>query len=285
MQNSTTNVLRAFATLADRRDELLTSGASSHNRANQMGEKLENYTKCLFADAFDESEEDRPEIYSRCFSYLGNNNNPPDMIIRNGDAIEVKKIERRITALALNSSHPKDVLHSDDSRITADCRNCEDWTEKDMFYIIGHTNKQTLEHLWMIQGKCYAAKRDTYERLSTKMSEAIYSAPDIDFAQTNELAKIDRIDPLGITNLRIRGMWQIVHPEKVFNYISQSQNNYATLLLLTEKYYSYPESDRRYIEESANDGTNRIKIADVRIMDPNNPANLLDAKIITLNDN
>ena len=33
------------------------------------------------------------EKYSEVFSYLGNTSNPPDMIIKDGDAIEVKKLK------------------------------------------------------------------------------------------------------------------------------------------------------------------------------------------------
>jgi len=30
---------------------------------------------------------------------------------------------------------------------------------------------------------------------------------DIEFSQTKELGRVNRVDPLGITNLRIQGMW------------------------------------------------------------------------------
>ena len=51
------------------------------------------------------------EKYSEVFSYLGNTSNPPDMIIKDGDAIEVKKIEG-FNTLMLNSSYPKQKLYS-----------------------------------------------------------------------------------------------------------------------------------------------------------------------------
>ena len=34
------------------------------------------------------------------------------------------------------------------------------------------------------------------------------------FAETKELGRVNQVDPLGITNLRIRGMWQIETQEK-----------------------------------------------------------------------
>ncbi len=68
----------------------------SHNRANNMGEALEEYTKDLFSGTvFEKNENKRMEIISKVFSYLGNTNNPPDSILKGGDAIEVKKIENK----------------------------------------------------------------------------------------------------------------------------------------------------------------------------------------------
>ena len=31
--------------------------------------------------------------------------------------------------------------------------------------------------------------------------------------------KIKKVDPLGITDLRVRGMWSIFHPVRVFDYL------------------------------------------------------------------
>lgn len=61
------------------------------------------------------------------FSYIGNQNNPPDSMLRNGDAIEVKKIESKKAALALNSSYPKAKLYADSPMINKECRECEKW--------------------------------------------------------------------------------------------------------------------------------------------------------------
>lgn len=81
----------------------------SHNRANQMGAALEDYIKDIFAGTVDETDLNvRNRLISETFCYLGNPNNPPDSMLKNGgDAIEVKKIEAPNAALALNSSYPK----------------------------------------------------------------------------------------------------------------------------------------------------------------------------------
>lgn len=41
--------------------------------------------------------------------------------------------------------------------------------------------------------------------------------PNISLTDTRELGKLNKVDPLGITYLRIRGMWGIENPFQVFN--------------------------------------------------------------------
>lgn len=96
------------------------------NRANQMGEALEEWVKDLFANTLHtQNEQQRLARLSETFSYLGNQNNPPDMILKNGDAIEVKKVIGKDATLALNSSYPKDKLLASSPLLTQECRNCE----------------------------------------------------------------------------------------------------------------------------------------------------------------
>lgn len=55
-----------------------------------------------------------------------------------GDALEVKKFEHISNDdLPLNSSYPKDVLHSNNPLLTETCKTCEQWTVKDIAYHIG----------------------------------------------------------------------------------------------------------------------------------------------------
>ena len=86
---------------------------SGLNRANQVGEALEEYVKDAFADSFELNEVERMERFNNLFSYLGNQNNPPDIMIKNGDAIEIKKLNKPGGILQLNSSYPKSKLHVD----------------------------------------------------------------------------------------------------------------------------------------------------------------------------
>jgi hypothetical protein len=267
-----TNLLCAIANIIENKITDLVSHYKGSNRANNMGDALETYIKDIFCYSINDKNDTR---YSEYFSYLGNQNNPPDMIIRDGDAIEVKKIENLSSALALNSSYPKDKLHYNDTRITEACRNCEflPWQTKDILYAIGVAPKglNQLKALWFIYGDCYAAD---------KISQGIQEIPDVEFIETNELAKVKKVDPLGITDLRVRGMWHIDNPLKVFNGIASIESTHrftVNALLLTEKYNSFPVEDIQRLEAILDP---HFSIQNVDLNSPNNPAQLLDAKLI-----
>ena len=123
-----------------------------------MGESLENYIKDIFAGTLNESDEQSRAIrFGEVFSYQGNQNNPPDMILRNGDAIEVKKIESSTSTLALNSSYPKAKIFVNSPMITTACRNCEVWQQKDIMYAVGVVGGSHLKKLFFVYGVDYAA--------------------------------------------------------------------------------------------------------------------------------
>lgn len=280
-----TNLLIALANIFENPIVDLISYYKWSNRANNMGDALENYIKDIFCNSLELSNSEKDKLYSENFSYLGNQNNPPDIIIKNGDAIEVKKIESLSSAIALNSSYPKDKLYIDDTRITNECKTCEQstWEYKDIIYVIGVAPKGTekLKTLWFVYGDCYAAKRDIYQRIADKISNGISEISDVELVETNELAKVKKVDPLGITDLRVRGMWHIENPIKVFQDVAHIKtDNIFTVntLLLIDKYNSFPEKDRKKLENLQNEN---FKIQDVEIKSPNNPAQLLKAKLIS----
>jgi hypothetical protein len=107
-----TNVLTAIRTIINHPISDLVNYYQSKNRINQMGEALECFIKDIFADTVTESDQQKKLLkYSEVFSYSGNANNPPDLILRRGDAVEVKKIESIGAGIALNSSYPKSKLY------------------------------------------------------------------------------------------------------------------------------------------------------------------------------
>lgn len=280
-----TNILKAIITIKKRKDfDLSKIGvvpkdrASAVNRANNMGEALEFFTKDAFCNTFEETNaQKKKEVYSENFSYLGNQNNPPDIIIKNSDAIEVKKIDGvRASDLALNSSYPKAKLHKDSPMITSACKKCEEWTEKDIIYVVGHIDNHNLKILSLVYGDCYAASKEIYERIKDKISIGIREM-DLDFSETKELGRVNRVDPLGITNLRIRGMWTIQNPLKVYKELFGLNGDDFQLfaLMRKSKYDSFPKEDKSAIEKETG-----IIIKDVKIQDPNNPAKQISAKLV-----
>src|SRR3989339_181662 len=277
-----TNLLIAITNLVKNPITNLVSHYRSSNRINNMGDALEFYIKDLFCNSLEVNDlEKKNEIYSKYFSYIGNQNNPPDIIIKQGDAIEVKKIESLRSGIALNSSYPKDKLYSDSPMITTACRNCEDWREKDLVYVIGVSNDNKLKALWLVYGDCYSASKEVYERVRDKISNGVNELQDVEFSETNELGRVNKLDPLGITYLRIRGMWGMENPIKVFDYIPQinlKSEFSVNVIMLKEKYLSFPQKDINNIEQLIN---LNFSIKDIKIKSPNNPAKLLDAKLLS----
>ena len=255
---------------------------NSTNRINNSGDSLELFAKDAFCDSFNKKISEKEEVWASELSYIGNKNNPPDFIIKNSDAIEIKKIEKIKSAIALNSSFPKNKLFSSDPRITKSCVKCEteEWETKDLIYTIGVCNKSKLNLIWFIYGDCYCADKEVYEKISNKISQGILEIPEIEWEKTNELGKIKKIDPLGITDLRVRGMWHIENPIKVFeNHISKYPIMESNIIALIpkNKYESFPKNDRTNLENLVELG---LKIQDIKIKSPNNPAKYLETKLI-----
>jgi hypothetical protein len=168
-----TNLLIAITNIINNPINDIVATYKVSNRANSVGDALERYVKDIFCNSLAENNfAKKDKIYTKYFSYLGNQNNPPDAIIRNSGAIEIKKIENFTSALALNSSHPKDKLYADDSRITAECRDCEEekWQQKDIIYAVGVAPSKTnkIRALWLVYGDCYAAKKRFISELLIK---------------------------------------------------------------------------------------------------------------------
>jgi len=278
------NILQAILNIASYKNNNLKSYAStSLNRINAVGEQLEFYIKDAIAGSFRLPYEKKQESYSKVFSWLGNQNHPPDVIVKGGDAFEVKKIESMKSSLALNSSPPKDMLLSSDARITADCKKCDggNWKEKDLFYVVGNAKGGIINYLFFVHGTCYSAEHKVYEKIHEpikKEVDSILDALGLEKGDTVELGKVKRVDPLGITELRIRGMWSIENPINVFKQFCKVEENKFHLfaILRKEKYLSYPKEDIKSLESAK-----EILIKDIKIKDPNNPAKLIEAKLIT----
>ena len=274
----TTNLLKALKNLKTVKSFSLRSFYNSSNRINNVGEALEYFVKDVFCDSLNiSSVAGKDKEYSLYLSYRGNANNPPDFIVKGGDAVEVKKIGNSSSGLALNTSYPKDKLYADSPLITKDCRECEDWSKKDIIYAVGVIKNSVLELLWFVYGDCYAADKEIYEKLRQKVINSINSTEDLELSETNELGHVNKVDPLGITYFRMRGMWGIENPTKVFDYLDVKKDKKPSIVALMkeEKYNSFPDEDRESLEKMK-------LVRSVEIKNPNNPAQFLKAKVIEL---
>lgn len=278
----TSNILIAIKNLVENPVIALTAHYSGRNRVNGVGNALEVYIKDLFANTLMyEDEYSRLNVYNEVFSYTGNQNNPPDIILKNGDAIEVKKVQGNVSALALNSSYPKDKLYADSTMITNECRTCENWDIKDIIYIVGNTTDTHLKELWFVYGDCYAADKGIYERIKNTIVDGLHSIPCIELAETNELGKIKKVDPLGITDLRVRGMWSIFHPKKVFDYLPKQNSDSGFkfyCVMKKDKFEKFPNEDKNNL--LALKDAKSFFIHDIQIRNPNNPAQLIPVKFM-----
>ena len=98
------NIIKAFINITNSSIVELVDYYSGKNRVNNAGKALEIYIQDAFAGTINETDElKRLEKLEQIYSYQGNQNNPPDLMLKNSDAIEVKKLQSKNSAIALNS--------------------------------------------------------------------------------------------------------------------------------------------------------------------------------------
>jgi hypothetical protein len=261
------NILEAILNIKNLESWEIKKSINSSNRINSVGESLKEF----ITSAFLNFQEDL-DLKAEKFSWQGNSKNPPDLILKNSFAIEIKKIES-YSQIALNSSFPKNRISSSDPMITKSCRQIEggDWN-KGIFYFIGKMDKDRLESLFIVDGSLYSADRDIYLKIKETIKNGVEAINGTEFAETKELGRVNRVDPLGITDLRIRGMWQIENPFKVFSYlknISKPEKKQSVLYALINR----DKLRNINIPEELN-------FDEVKVQDANNPSQLIQAILI-----
>ena len=275
------NILTAVINIVKNHNVNLQEDYIRANRANSMGDALEKYVVDSFANTISENDEiKRLQKVEQVFSYLGNDTNPPDAMLKYGAAIETKKIERRNSQLQLNSSSPKSKLYVNDPRIKQSAREAEEWSEKDFIYSIGFVKNKQLKELALIDASVYCADKMVYQDIFEKIKEGISSIPNVNFSPTQELGRVNKIDPLGITSLRIRGMWLLDNPFTVFEYIYTpvKDANFNLFALVSTQHFDNFNNKDELISLANN--TANLSIIDVKVKNPNNPAQLISCKKI-----
>lgn len=234
---------------------------SATNRANSVGDALEFFIRDSFCNSYTITDGvKKSKIYSGNFSYLGNQNNPPDIIITGGDAFEIKKAKNPFTAPTLNGVLPKDKLHAEDARITNACRNCEKtpWKTKDIFYVFGNVKKGVLRHLIFVHGACYATDPKIFDSFiwDTKVKKN------------------------GVTVKLSSRIQKTKNPLKIFHHLLNVKDEtklQVIAIMKKEKYLSYPLTDRKRLERISN---GRFSIESVTIPDLTKSNEYIDAELI-----
>lgn len=281
----TTNVLVALKNILtfSKKELGKIDGHLNLNRANSQGDGLEYFVMDAFCgDGFKfDNKEEKLDCYRNYLSYIGNTNNPPDFIIRQGPAVEVKKLKKSsLSGIALNSSHPKDILYSNDTKITNASKECENdlggWTAKENIYVVGNLNNNHIQTLWIVYGDCFCANKEAYQRVEKSVKAGVNQINEVDFSETKELGRVNNVDPLGITYLRMRGMWHIGHPVKVFKkHIGSDNNDFTKIYLLMRKKSYEALTPKPDFESFISEG--KLTIDEIEIADPNNPIKLIPA--------
>jgi hypothetical protein len=247
-------------------------------------EQMAYYVKDAISGAFKSAKDKKPKLNDEIFSYLGNKNKPPDMILKGSDALIIKTIKTTKGSLTITNNPPKDRLTWKDPWIIKNCRNVDggQWHSKDIFYVTGWIERGKIKYLYFVQGRCYASEAKVYnkkiEGIKKTIEEYLVSAG-LKTNYTIGLGKVTNMDPLGITNLTIRSIWKIQNPLRAFSEIysyDRKQEFILIALMLKNKFDSYPKKDI-----DAMIGDKQIKLRDVKIKNPNNPAKKIDTKLIT----
>ena len=93
------------------------------------------------------------------------------------------------------------------------------------------------------------------------------------FQETQELGKVKDIDPYKITDLRVRGMWNIKTPASYLpQYITNFDSEYKIYCLLEKEKYNLVSS-ALLSKLKAIDG---VSIECIKLPDPSNLSNLKD---------
>ena len=279
-----TNILQAISNISKSKDLELANYKeikAEKNRIQKQGAGLEIFIKDSFCGIPNGStpKEKRIENYLKQFSDTGHANNPPDAMIRGGDAIEIKKHEEfRISSIALNSSPPRTILTDKDRNITSETEDCEQkpW-KRDYLYIIGNQTSKKLRRVTLCYGNCFVAFDNIYRDFFDKIKKSI-SEGDIGgakFRDSKEFGRISEIDPQDFTKLRIRSMFELKNPNDIFkNEIGWQgdEDLVISAIMQKKKFDSFPEKDRDSLKD--------FEIRNFKGKNPDSPKEEIDLVLI-----
>jgi hypothetical protein len=283
-----TNILQAISNISKSKDlnlENYKKFEDEKNRIQKQGAGLEVFIKDSFCGIPVGStlKEKRIQNYRKEFSDTGHENNPPDAMIREGDAIEIKKIKDKTQKgssgiIPLNSSPPKTILTNSDKNIQNETKECEKqpW-ERDYLYMIGNVKSGKLWRVTSCYGNCFVSSNREYDKIFESIKNAVDQAVigSTKRVATNELGRIKEIDPQDFTTLRVRAMFELENPNKIFkNEIGwQSDEDLViSAIMQKKKFDSFTKKDRDSLED--------FKIKNFKGKNPDSPKEEIDLVLI-----
>ena len=297
-----TNVLIALRNILKHNSTRLTPIFTSNGSANQVGDNLEYFIKDMFCDAalqYTYADQKEKE-YKKLLSWTGDSSHFPDLIVQGGVGVESKKVnDNSYSTIPLNSSYPKDYITRNSQNYPKDSLYYEpdvDWKRKPIIYAVGNLNTKNLNKkyklisLWFAYGNTMVPNNDYYKKIINGIRSSIKEAnSDIKLIDSKELARAHGVDKLGRTNLRVRGMYELEHPAKIFEkYISDIKvplNKSKVYVVMLDSELRNIISDMDTEWQSLSDELDQFKAIGnliekkINIPDPNNPDSTLPATI------
>lgn len=291
-----TNALIALNNIFQRNSTRLTPIFRSNGSANAAGDSLEYFIKDMFCTGAEKYQYDheKDRVYNQFLSWSGDSSHFPDMIVAGGVGVEPKKVNNESEAsIALNSSFPKDYIYPTTQNVPQ--LSEKSWQKKPIIYAVGNLNtkkgidENKLFSLWLAYGNTFVADRNVYLSMVNEIRGAIRNASNADLVDSKELARAKGIDYLKYTNLRVRGMYELRHPAKVFGEYVENLNfpknkSHIYLVMLKSEFDSIKnDMDSRWndLEKSLQHFMDEGKLTklDVQLPDPNDLNNKLEAII------
>lgn len=285
------DIIGAILTLIKQNNFKLTADDSENDAKHQ---DFKNYVKNLFGNSF---------------SYIGNPANTPDLMLREGDAIEIASVrcqlegekffqcdDKKITEtdspvgdVLLNNVPPMQFLDKFNPLISKKCRESGDWgrnRQRDIIYVVGVLEENRLRCLSMVYGRDYCAKNDYYSDVRRYIrgrlnDEKISLAMHTNSEKSHELARINRFDPLGLTSARLYTHWRIKNPWRAFNYLYRRPKGTEfdfMCVINADKLHSFGNFGTLWF---LSEYLPNLRIIEVKIRNPDNPKTLRDAVLVT----
>ena len=121
-----------------------------------------------------------------------------------------------------------------------------------MLYSFGYIPKggKHLKSIWFVYGRILCDLQEVYEEIINNIKGSL----DDDY-DGNELGGASGVDSLKITTLRVRGMWVIKHPQKVFSKLVKDwgKNDFEVKALIPKSIFdNLPQKAKIYINQLEN---------------------------------